>query len=169
MLMDESTYKKMYQQSIQDPQTFWGEQATRFITWMQPFQAVLTGDFTAHNVAWFTGGKLNAADNCLDKHLATRAEQTAIIWQGDHVDETRTLTYHELHTQVCKLANVLTRLGVKAGDRVCIYLPMIPEAAIAMLACARIGAVHAVVFAGFSGGSIENTYFSSRLCISDYG
>lgn len=148
-------YAQMYQQSIDDPKAFWDAQAKRFVHWFKSYEQVMVGDFTQANVRWFVGGELNASYNCLDRHLPERAQQIAIIWEGDEPNETRTLTYQALHTEVCKLANVLRTLGVQAGDRVCIYLPMIPEVAIAMLAVARLGAIHSVVFAGFSAEALQ--------------
>lgn len=154
--VDETTYQSLYQQSIQQPEQFWHNQAQQFITWYQPWDSVLTGNFKELNVKWFVNGKLNACYNALDRHLSQRSKQTALIWEGDDPSESKKLTYAELHEQVCRFANVLKKLGVLKGDRVCIYLPMIPEAAIAMLACARIGAIHSVVFAGFSAESLKN-------------
>ncbi|WED42722.1 acetate--CoA ligase [Legionella cardiaca] len=129
---------------------FWANIAHKYVTWMKPWDNVSQGDFTTANIEWFTGGKLNVSANCLDKHLPEKAKQTAIIWVGDKEEQQQKLTFAELHQDVCLMANALKSLGIRKGDRVGIYLPMIPEAAIAMLACARIGAVHTVVFAGFS-------------------
>ncbi|NMP17307.1 acetate--CoA ligase [Thalassotalea sp. Y01] len=154
--LDADTYKAMYQQSIEDPDGFWGEQAKQHIDWFTPFEKVSSVDFHSANIKWFEGGKLNVSYNCIDRHLATKGEQTAIIFEGDEVDDTRHISYNELHQQVCKFANVLKARGVKKGDRVCIYMPMVPEAGYAMLACARIGAVHSVVFGGFSSESIKS-------------
>lgn len=148
-------YQDMYQKSLQDPEGFWAEQADKYITWMQPWNQVLSGDFSNNNVSWFSGAKLNVCANCLDRHLPQRAKQPAIIWEGDEPTESRSLSYQELFEQVCRFANGLKSIGVRKGDRVCIYMPMIPEAAIAMLACARIGAIHSVVFAGFSPHSLQ--------------
>lgn len=144
-----------YLRSLNDPQAFWGEQGKRFITWIEPWEKVLNGGFDRQDLRWYSGAKLNAASNCLDRHLAKRAEQPAIIWEGDDPADSQVLTYRELHEKVCRFANVLKHHGVKRGDRICIYLPMIPEAAIAMLACARIGAVHSVVFGGFSAQALK--------------
>lgn len=154
-LINEQQYKELYDLSIKDPEKFWAEQAEKYLTWYQPWQKVLTGNLEQGDVRWFVGGQLNACYNCLDKHLPHRAEQTAIIWEGDSPDQSKKITYGELHRQVCLCANMLKELGVQKGDRVCIYLPMIPEAAIAMLACARIGAIHTVVFAGFSAIALQ--------------
>lgn len=151
-----SQYAQMYQRSVQQPEEFWAEQAEIYLTWIQRWNRVLSGDFSHHNVTWFSGAKLNVCENCVDRHLPEKATQAAIIWEGDDPAQTRVLTYQELHEQICCFANGLKSLGVKKGDRVCIYLPMIPEAAITMLACARIGAIHSVVFAGFSPESLKN-------------
>jgi acetyl-CoA synthetase len=148
-------YKQLYQYSIDNPDAFWGEQAKEFINWFSPWKAVKSGSFVKFDVRWFIDGKLNACYNCVDRHLETRKNQTAIIWQGDNPKETLKLTYGELHEKICRFANILKKHGVKKGDRVCIYLPMIPEIAIAMLACARIGAIHSVVFSAFSPDSLK--------------
>ncbi len=149
--MDE--YRKLYKQSIEHPEKFWGKQAAK-LAWQKPWTKVL--QWKAPFAKWFVGGKINASENCLDRHLATdRKNKAAIVWEGEP-GEKRTLTYHQLHREVCKFANVLKRNGVKKGDRVLIYMPLVPEAAIAMLACARIGAVHSVVFGGFSSESIKD-------------
>jgi len=144
------TYEQMYKQSIEDPEGFWNEQAEKFLTWSKPWDKTLEWDFNTADIKWFQGGELNVSYNCLDRHLETRGDQTAIIWEGDSPDESRNISYKELHAEVCKLANGLKARGVKRGDRVCIYMPMIPEAAVAMLACTRVGAVHSIVFGGFS-------------------
>lgn len=149
-------YKEMYQRSIQDPEGFWADQAEKYISWTQGWDRVLSGDFLHNNVRWFPGATLNVCANCLDRHLPERANQIAIIWEGDDPSQSNTLTYKELFEQVCRFANGLKTIGVSKGDRVCIYLPMIPAAVIAMLACARIGAIHSVVFAGFSAESLKN-------------
>jgi acetyl-CoA synthetase len=151
-------YEAMYKQSVEDPAGFWAAQAEKFVTWFKPWDTVSDWSFNADDlhINWFKGGKLNVSHNCLDRHLETRGDQVAIIWEGDNPAEDRKLTYRELHTEVCKFANVLKAHGVKKGDRVCIYLPMIPEAAVAMLACTRIGAVHSIVFGGFSPDSLRD-------------
>ena len=153
--INEARYKDMYARSLADPEGFWGEQGKR-IDWMTPFTKVKNTSFDPHNVSikWYEDGVTNAAFNCVDRHLPTRANQTAIIFEGDDPSDSRHITYQELHEQVCRFANVLKAHGVKKGDRVTIYLPMIPEAAYAMLACARIGAAHSVVFGGFSPDSL---------------
>jgi acetyl-CoA synthetase len=159
----EAQYQQMYQRSVEDPDGFWAEQAEQFVTWSRKWDRVLDYSFAADNlyIKWFEGGKLNVAYNCLDRHLETRADQTAIIWEGDNPEEDRRITYRELHAEVCQLANVLKSRGVQKGDRVCIYLPMIPQATVAMLACCRIGAVHSVVFGGFSPDSLRDRILDS--------
>ncbi len=152
--IDKAKYERLYQQSVADPDGFWREQGKR-IAWMKPYSKVKDVDFTGKvHVRWFYDGTLNASANCIDRHLETRGDQTAIIWEGDSPDEQKQITYAEMHENVCRLANVLKGRGVKKGDRVTIYMPMIPEAAYAMLACARIGAIHSVVFGGFSPESL---------------
>ena len=153
--IDEAKYQEMYARSIKDPNGFWAEQAKR-IDWIRPFTKVKNTSYDPHNVSikWFEDGTLNACFNCVDRHLAKRGEQTAIIWEGDEPKDDKTLTYKQLHAEVCRFANVLKARGVKKGDRVTIYMPMIPEAAVSILACARIGAIHSVVFGGFSPDSI---------------
>ena len=154
--VDEAGYFKLYQRSIDDPEGFWREQAKR-LHWTKPPTKIKDVDFTGKvHVRWFHDGTLNAAYNCLDRHLDTRADQTAILWEGDSPSEHRHVSYAELHEDTCRLANVLKAKGVRKGDRVTIYLPMIPEAAVAILACARIGAIHSVVFGGFSPDSLVN-------------
>lgn len=153
--MNLEQYQTWYADACEHPDTFWAAQAQQFISWIKPWQHVMTGSFTDANVRWFAGGQLNAAANCLDRHLAERGDQAAIIWEGDDPSESQTITYKQLHEQVCRFANVLKLYGVNKGDRVCIYLPMIPQVAVAMLACARIGAIHSVVFGGFSAQSLQ--------------
>ncbi|NRG16845.1 acetate--CoA ligase [Rhizobiales bacterium] len=154
-LIDNDKYLEMYQRSVSDPEGFWGEHGKR-IDWIKPFTKVKNTSYDPHNVSikWFEDGTLNVSTNCVDRHLATRGDQPAIIWEGDDPNEHKVITYKELHHEVNKFANVLHACGVKKGDRVTIYLPMIPEAAYSMLACARIGAVHSVVFGGFSPDSL---------------
>lgn len=153
--VDQAKYKDMYARSIADPNAFWAEQAKR-IDWMHAPTKIENVSFAPGNISirWFEDGILNVAHNCIDRHLAKRANQTAIIWEGDDPSQSRHITYKELHDEVCRMANILRTRNVKKGDRVTIYLPMIPEAAYAMLACARIGAIHSVVFAGFSPDSL---------------
>ncbi|TCT22233.1 acetate--CoA ligase [Thiobaca trueperi] len=157
-------YAAMYQRSIDDPAGFWGDQAEQFVTWSKKWDSVMDYSFKADDlhIKWFDGGKLNVSYNCLDRHLATRGDQVAIIWEGDNPEVDRKITYRELHEEVCRLANVFKSRGVKKGDRVCIYLPMIPEAAVAMLACTRIGAVHSIVFGGFSPDSLRDRVLDSE-------
>jgi acetyl-CoA synthetase len=152
--MDE--YKKLYQKSINDVEGFWGEMAEQ-LDWYKKWDKVLEWDFNKPEVKWFLGGKLNASYNCLDRHLNSwRSNKVALIWQGEPLEENRVFTYQQLHYHVCKFANVLKKFGVKKGDRVSIYLPMIPELPMAMLACARIGAIHSVVFGGFSSEALRD-------------
>ncbi len=153
--VDIDAYRSLYRQSVEDPDGFWAEQAKR-LDWIKPFTVVKNTSFApgAVSIKWFEDGTLNVAANCLDRHVETRGDKVAILWEGDDPSESRAITYRELHAEVCRFANVLKKLGVDKGDRVTIYLPMIPEAAMAMLACARIGAIHSVVFGGFSPDSL---------------
>lgn len=160
-LIDEATYDSMYQRSIADPDGFWSDQANAFLLWQKPWQTVSEADMPSGNIRWFDGGQLNVSVNCIDRHLPERAEQTAIIWEGDEPSDDTRISYQELYERVCQLANGLRARGVKKGDRVCIYMPMIPEAAYAMLACARIGAIHSVVFGGFSPQSLKDRILDS--------
>jgi acetyl-CoA synthetase len=154
--VDAAKYKQMYQASIDDPVKFWGEHGKR-IDWLKLYTQVKDVDYTGNvRIRWYHDGVLNVSANCVDRHLAKRGDQTAIIWEGDDPAESKHITYRQMHTEVCRLANVLKARGVKKGDRVTIYMPMIPEAAYAMLACARIGAIHSVVFGGFSPDSLVN-------------
>ena len=155
--VDAAGYEAMYRASVEDPEQFWREQA-KSLEWITPFNEVKDVSYDANDlhVRWFADGELNVAANCLDRHLAKRADQTAILWEPDDPnDSVRLVSYRELHENVCRFANALKRLGVAKGDRVTIYMPMIPETAIAMLACARIGAVHSVVFGGFSPEALK--------------
>ena len=156
-----SQYNEMYQKSIDDAETFWTEQASKFLTVFETWDQVSSSDFTTATATWFHGAKLNASYNCIDRHLEKRGDQTAIIWEGDEPDQDLNISYLDLHEAVCRLSNALKARGVEKGDRVCIYMPMIPEAAYAMLACARIGAVHSVVFGGFSPESIKDRILDS--------
>ncbi len=149
-------YREMYQRSVEDPDGFWAEQAEAFLTWDRKWDTVCESDLRKGQVAWFKGGKLNVSVNCVDRHLEKRADQVAIIWEGDDPAEDQMITYRELHTEVSRLGNLLRERGVKKGDRVCIYMPMIPEATYAMLACARLGAIHSVVFGGFSPDALKD-------------
>ena len=157
--IDNETYLAMYDASINDPETFWKSQSDAFLQWDTPWTKLQQTDFAQGQAAWFLGGELNV--NCIDRHLANRANQTAIIWEGDDPSEDAAITYAQLHEHVCRLSNVLKARGVKKGDRVCIYMPMIPEAAYAMLACTRIGAIHSVVFGGFSPQALQDRILDS--------
>ncbi|MCY4342558.1 MAG: acetate--CoA ligase, partial [Gammaproteobacteria bacterium] len=160
-LIDEAAYQAMYRRSVEDPDGFWAEQAEALLDWQRPWETVRNADLAAGRAAWFEGAALNACHNCIDRHLPARAGQPAIIWEGDDPSESAVITYQELHDAVCRLANGLKSRGVGKGDRVCIYMPMIPEAAYAMLACARIGAMHSVVFGGFSPNSLADRILDS--------
>lgn len=161
-------YQTMYQQSVDDPNTFWGDQAKRFISWLKPWSSVLSGDFHSKDIHWFEGAVLNACYNCVDRHLESQKDKIALIWEGNGLDQNKAYTYFELYQEVCRLANALKTLGIQKGDRVGIYLPMIPEAVFAMLACARIGAIHSVVFAGFSSDALKTRLLDAdcRLLIT---
>jgi len=148
-------YQRLHRESLEDPAGFWGKQA-ELLSWFHPFHTVVDGDFHEVDFGWFLGGRLNACYNCVDRHLATRGDRTAIIWAKDEAGEYERVSYRQLYREVGRVANVLRRLGVRKGDRVCIYLPMVPELAYSMLACARIGAIHSVVFAGFSAESLRD-------------
>src|SRR5690242_196481 len=160
-LLDEAQYHALYRRSVEDPEGFWAEQAKQLLQWDQSWERVLEWDYHRAHIRWFEGGRLNASFNCLDRHLKTRGDQTAILWEGDEPGDVRALSYRQLHAEVCRLGNVLKQRGVKRGARVCIYMPMVPEAAVAMLACARIGAVHSVVFGGFSPESLKDRILDS--------
>ncbi|HKM73669.1 MAG TPA: acetate--CoA ligase [Stellaceae bacterium] len=161
----EGDYFRLYRESLTDPDRFWGEHGKR-IDWIKPFSRVQNGSFEGDvHIAWYEDGTLNASYNCIDRHLPGRAEQTAILWEGDDPGNDRRVTYRELHDAVCRLANVLKARGVKKGDRVTIYLPMIPEIGVAMLACARIGAIHSVVFGGFSPDSLAGRIQDCRSTV----
>jgi acetyl-CoA synthetase len=161
--IDQARYEEMYKRSVEDPEGFWAEQAEQFVTWSKPWNKVLDWSYDRNNlyIKWFEGGKLNVSYNCIDRHLDDRGDQVAIIWEGDDPATDSKITYRQLHEHVSKLGNVLKARGVKKGDRVCIYMPMIPEAAYAMLACARIGAIHSVVFGGFSPESLKDRILDS--------
>ncbi len=171
-LINAEQYRAMYDRSINDADAFWAEQAEVFLSWSKKWDKVQEWDYSSADIQWFLGGRLNVSYNCLDRHLATRAEQVAIIWEGDDPEEDRQITYQALYEAVCRFANALKARGVKKGDRVCLYLPMIPEAAVAMLACTRIGAVHSIVFGGFSPDALRDRINDSDcrvLITSDYG
>ncbi len=155
------SYQAMYRRSMEDAEGFWAEMANSFLSWDQAWDRVVRYDFANGEAEWFGGGKLNVCHNCIDRHLPRRADQTALIWEGDNPADSQHISYSELHEHVCKLANVLKARGVRKGDRVCIYMPMIPEAAYAMLACTRIGAVHSVVFGGFSPEALKDRILDS--------
>ena len=155
------TYKTMYRHSINQPEAFWAEQAEQFLVWSKRWDTVMDYDYPKGYIRWFEGGKLNVSVNCIDRHLETRGDQIAIIWEGDDPAQDKRITYRQLHEDVCKFANVLKTQGVKKGDRVCIYLPMIAEAAAVMLACTRIGAVHSIVFGGFSAEALKDRILDS--------
>jgi len=165
-IVNTKQYREMYEHSISNPEEFWTEQANNYLTWFKPWDSTLEWDYNSANdgnvsTSWFKGGKINASYNCLDRHLKERGEQTAIIWEGDDPNESRKISYRELHQEVSKFANVLKGRGVSKGDRVSIYMPMIPEAAVAMLACSRIGAIHSVVFGGFSPDALKDRILDS--------
>ena len=149
-------YQRLYRRSLEEPEAFWREQAEAQLDWFYPPRSVVDADMREVDFAWLSGGRLNACFNCVDRHLGSRGDKTAILWAADEPGEYRRITYRELKHEVCRVANVLLAHGVRKGDRVCIYLPMIPELAYTMLACARIGAVHSVVFAGFSADSLRD-------------
>ncbi|MGB1558144.1 MAG: AMP-binding protein, partial [Oceanococcaceae bacterium] len=155
--VDQARYEAMYAASIDNPEAFWADQGQR-LDWMSPYTRVKNTDYTLGQVSirWYEDGELNVSANCIDRHLVERGEQTAIIWEGDDPSEDQRISYRELHQAVCQLANGLKALGIRKGDVVTIYMPMIPEAAYAMLACARIGAIHSVVFGGFSPDALAN-------------
>ncbi len=164
-LIDKEKYENMYADSINDSDKFWAEQANIFLNWDKSWTQVSNVDYTQGQIEWFKGGRLNVAYNCIDRHLPQRANQTAIIWEGDDPEVSQNVTYQQLHDEVAKLANGLKKLGVKKGDRVCIYMPMILEASYAMLACARIGAIHSVVFGGFSPEALKDRVIDSECKI----
>ncbi len=159
--IDAAQYRALYARSLAEPDAFWAEQAERFVGWFRRWDRVQDCDFRTGRIRWFEGGRLNAAWNCLDRHLETRGDQTAIIWEGDDPAADARITYRDLHGRVCRFANALRARGVRKGDRVSIYLPMVPEAVVAMLACARIGAVHSIVFGGFSSDSLKDRILDS--------
>ena len=159
--INKEKYEDMYQESVESPDSFWEKQAAEFLDWSVKWEQVYSADFSKGHSTWFLGGKLNATANCIDRHLDNRGDQTAIIWEGDDPSEHKKISYKELHEHVSKMGNVLRQRNVKKGDRVCIYMPMIPEAAYAMLACARIGAVHSVVFGGFSPEALKDRILDS--------
>ncbi|QXI27812.1 acetate--CoA ligase [Pseudomonas vanderleydeniana] len=154
--LSQDDYQRLYRQSIDHPDTFWAEQARHFLDWIKPWHTVRQCDLRTGQARWFDGAQLNVSYNCIDRHLAEHGDDTALLWEGDNPAESAQITYRKLHHHVCRLANVLKQRGVKKGDRVCIYMPMIPEAVYAMLACTRIGAIHSVVFGGFSPEALRD-------------
>ena len=156
---DMQTYQEMYQESITNPKRFFGKEAEENLSWFQKFSSVHNDQF--ENTKWFNGGLINVSHNCIDRHLDKHSEKTALIWEGDDPQDNKMISYQELYEQVCQFANILKKLNVKKGTRVCIYMPMIPEAAFAMLACTRIGAIHSVVFGGFSPESLKDRILDS--------
>ena len=160
-LISEDEFDEMYKESILNPNEFWHKQASDHLEWISEWTQVSEYDFSKGKVSWFKDGKINATINCIDRHLEKRADQTAIIWEGDDPKDSTQISYQELYESVCRFANALKERGVSKGDRVCIYMPMIPEAAYAMLACARIGAIHSVVFGGFSPESLKDRILDS--------
>ncbi|HNO66563.1 MAG TPA: AMP-binding protein, partial [Tepidiformaceae bacterium] len=163
LVASQAEYERLYRRSIEDRDGFWSEMANQFITWDEPFHTVCEEDLPAGKIAWFLGGKLNVSVNCLDRHLATKGDKVALLMEGDEPGNVRSMTYRQVYEEVCRLANALRKRGIKRGDRVAIYMGMVPELAVAMLACARIGAVHSVIFGGFSPRSIRDRVDDS-LC-----
>ncbi|MAS98412.1 MAG: acetate--CoA ligase [Kiritimatiellaceae bacterium] len=158
---DMETYQELYNKSITDSDTFWSDQAIKNIDWIKPFSQVCDSNLTTGKISWFDGGQLNVTSQCIDRHLKDRASKIAILWEGDEPGDVKEITYQELHDEVCRMANVLRKYGIGKGDRVALYMPMIPAAAYAMLACARIGAIHSVVFAGFSAEALRERVMDS--------
>ena len=161
-LINAKTYESMYEQSMSNPDKFWAEQAEIFVDWEKKWDKVSDVDFSKGKIAWFEGATLNVSYNCLDRHLPERADQVAIIWEGDDPSSSESITYKDLHKRVCKFANGMKDLGVVKGDRICLYMPMIVEATVAMLACARLGAIHSVVFGGFSPDALRDRILDSE-------
>ena len=157
----ESEFQNLYEESINNPEEFWAAQADNYLDWETKWDQVHESNLSKGEVSWFKGGKLNASVNCIDRHLKNNGEKIALIWEGDNPDESKHISYEQLHSEVCKFSNILKKREIKKGDRVCIYMPMIPEAAYAMLACARIGAIHSVVFGGFSPESLKDRILDS--------
>ncbi len=160
-LLNDKEYEQLYKESLDHSEDFWSKQAKEYLDWISPWEKVSESDLTKGEVSWFSGGKINASENCIDRHLEKKSSQIAIIWEGDDPSVSKSITYQELYESVCRFANALKERGIKKGDRVCIYMPMIPEAAYAMLACARIGAIHSVVFGGFSPESLKDRILDS--------
>ena len=160
-LLNDKEYEQLYKESLDHSEDFWSKQAKEYLDWISPWEKVSESDLTKGEVSWFSGGKINASENCIDRHLEKKSSQIAIIWEGDDPSVSKSITYQELYESVCRFSNALKDRGIKKGDRVCIYMPMIPEAAYAMLACARIGAIHSVVFGGFSPESLKDRILDS--------
>ena len=160
-VISNNEFEELYKESINNPDQFWDKQARNYLSWDKEWDVVKESDLTKGNISWFKGAKLNASVNCIDRHLENNGEKTAIIWEGDDPQDSLKITYKQLHESVCRFANALKKRGIGKGDRVCIYMPMIPEAAYAMLACARIGAIHSVVFGGFSPESLKDRILDS--------
>ncbi len=161
-IVTKDRYRDLYKRSVEDPRSFWASRAEEFLVWEKKWDDVCSYDYDSANIKWFEGGQLNVCYNCVDRHLKDRADQVAILWEGDDPKDDRRITYKELHSQVCKFANAMKAKGIKKGDRVSIYMPMVPEAAVAMLACARIGAIHSVVFGGFSPDALKDRILDSE-------
>ena len=157
----ESEFEELYQWSLNKPEEFWASQAENYLSWNNKWSKVKETNIEKGEIIWFKDAKLNASVNCIDRHLPENSQKAAFIWEGDNPEETKSISYQKLHNEVCKFANVLKARNVKKGDRVCIYMPMIPEATYAMLACARIGAIHSVVFGGFSPESLKDRILDS--------
>lgn len=155
MQLNQKTYLEMYRQSIDNPELFWGNQAEHFVSWFKPWKKVMDCDFATGKIEWFQDGQLNASVNCVDRHLKDKSNVPAILWESDNLHRSKQITYQQLYEKVGRFTNVLRSLGVKKGDRVCLYMPMIPDAVVAMLACARMGAIHSIVFAGFSAKALK--------------
>jgi acetyl-CoA synthetase len=162
LIPDRAAYERLYRESLDQPDAFWGRMAREHLSWIHEFREVSDNDWKQGLVAWFLGGKLNVCENCVDRHVKTRGDQVAILWEGDEPGQNRSITYRELQREVCRMANVLRHHGLRKGDRVAIYMPMIPEAAYAMLACARLGIVHSVIFAGFSAESVRDRILDAK-------
>ncbi len=161
-LINPEQYQTMYQASLDNPDAFWAQQADKFLDWDTKWHTVSNCDFVQGKVAWFEGAKLNVSYNCLDRHLKDKADKVALIWEGDNPEQSKKITYQDLYEQVCQFANGLKKIGVKQGDRICLYMPMVVESVVAMLACARLGAIHSVVFGGFSANALADRIIDAR-------
>ena len=160
--LDKESYKSLYDHSLREPKKFWQEQLTKYLTWEKIPKSICKSDFNNGEFEWFKDGKINASVNCIDRHLSKNGSKVAIIWEGDNPNDSKEITYNELHKSVCRFSNALKKSGINKGDTVCIYMPMIPEATYAMLACARIGAIHSVVFGGFSPEALKDRILDSN-------